>query len=445
MKNFKDFVKANATKKNNIVGQTTTQMLFPTGFLYLDSINGSIVNSYDDDDKIVKSYANVGIMNGSLNIVIGKSQVGKSTLTTKMAVGILEAWISELLKDRIRINELNKKVDIPAPLLHYIDTEKTMSADYIKEMSGYRNRELKMVLELTAASTDKDVQNALNWHCKYKEDNMQKIKMPMNDVYNEPICIYPPTVMIIDSMTQVNSEDTDETTDEAWAKSTQLTAGARRAQMIGKLNTMLMNAAKKYNIIIFEISHINVSPQMSMVPVAKQYRALKQGETIAGGEKQLYLATSILRIDYLKAVGTAKSSMKNLGDGVTGFITTAQFIKSKSNSRGNSASLVYTSQLRYDPLLSTLYQATENGDIKKVGNNFVLDKYPDIKFNLKNYLDVFSENPILITALYDQLSKKMLTLMDSSERDDKFETNSSFIDSDSDDDFLNSIDLFQEY
>ena len=419
MKNFRKYVEENASKKDHLRDTSTTQLLYPSGFMYLDYVNGSTVICYDDEERPYKMYDNIGIMNGSLNILIGKSQVGKSTLASKIAVGILETWINMVVMDHMGIREMNSGVEIPYPLLHYIDTEKTMSADYIKKMSGYRNKELKMILELSQASTDKDLQQALKWHCRYKEQNMQKIKMPMDDLYGNPIVNYPPTVMIIDSMTQVNSDDSDDAEDEAYQHATQMTAGARRAQMIGKMNTMLVNMAKKYNIIIFEISHINVAPQMSMVPVAKQYRALKQGETIAGGEKQLYLATSILRLDYQKEVGTAKPSMKNLGEGVTGFITEARFIKTKSNSRGNSALLVYTNEKSYDPLISTMYQAMEAGDVLKVGNNYVLDDYPDIKFNIKNFLDVFAENPIIIPAFYDQMKNKLRRFLDSSEQTPK--------------------------
>lgn len=436
MKNFREYVEQTATKKDNIRSASTTQLQYPTGFMYLDYINGSTVICYDDDENPFKMYDNIGIMNGSLNMIIGKSQVGKSTIASKLAVGILESWLNPVVRAHLRIDELNPGVEIPMPLLHYVDTEKTMSADYIKKMSGYRNRELKAILELSLASTDKDLQQALKWHCKYKEDNMPKIKMSQCDLYGKPIVNYPPTVMIIDSMTQVNSEDSDEATDEAYAHATQLTAGARRAQMIGKMNTMLVNVAKKYNIIIFEISHINVAPQMSIVPVAKQFRALKQGETIAGGEKQLYLATSILRLDFLKNVGTEKASMKNLGEGVTGFITEARFIKTKSNSRGFSANLVYTNEKSYDPLISTMYQAMEVGDVTKVGNNYILDDYPDIKFNIKNFLDVFAENPVLITAFYDQMSKKLRRYLDNPDAKNNTSNNSDSVDP------LGDIELF---
>ena len=416
MKSYRDYIKATATKKDNIAENETSQLLYPTGFMYLDYINGSTSIVYDEEEHPVKMYHNVGIMNGSLNIVIGKSQTGKSTLTVKMAVGIIESWINAVVCERMRYLELNPKVELAYPLIHYIDSEHTMSADYIKKMSGYRNKELKHILELTRISTDTDLMNAVKWHCKYKEENMAMMKMPFDDIYGNPIVNYPPTIMIIDSMTMINNENAESADDAAYAAMSQMTAGARRAQMITKLNTTLVNVAKKYNIVIFEISHINQAPQMSVTPVAKQYRALKQGETIAGGERQLYLATSILRLDYTKAVGTAKASMENMGEGVTGFVTTAQFIKSKSNSKGSTTQMVYTNELGYDPFLCTMYNAVKIGDVSRSGNFYALDDYPDIKFNLRNVMEVFADHPELIGAFYDQMKKKCAAVLDTNDR-----------------------------
>ena len=416
MKSYRDYLQSTATKKDHITENETSQLLYPTGFMYLDYMNGSTSIVYDKDENPIKMYHNVGIVNGSLNIVIGKSQTGKSTLTVKMAVGIIESWINAVVCERMRYQELNPKVELVYPLIHYIDSEHTMSIDYIKKMSGYRNKELKHVLELSRISTDTDLMNAVNWHCKYKQDNMQIMKMPFDDIYGNPIVNYPPTVMIIDSMTMINNENAESADEAAYAAASQMTAGARRAQMITKLNTTLVNVAKKYNIIIFEISHINQAPQMSMMPVAKQYRALKQGETIAGGERQLYLATSILRLDWKKDVGTAKSSQENMGEGITGHVAEAQFIKSKSNSKGFATQLVYTNELGYDHFLCTAYNAIKTGDIKKIGNFYALDDYPDIKFNLRNIMSVFAENPKMIQAFYDQMVKRISPMLDTNDR-----------------------------
>lgn len=417
MKNYRQYVEQNASKKDHIPESVTSQLLYPTGFMYLDYINGSETISYDEEERPCGKFHNIGITNGSLNIIIGKSHVGKTTIAVKMAVGIVETWMNSVVMDHMGIRELNKGVDIPAPLIHYVDVEKTMSADYVKKMSGYRNKELKQILELIQASTYEDVQKALKWHCKYKEENLPKIKMPQCDVYGNNIVNYPPTIMIIDSATQINSEDSDSAEDDAYEHATQLTAGARRAQMIGKLNTMLVNVAKKYNIIVFEISHINQAPQMSMVPQAKQYRALKQGEVISGGEKQLYLANSILRLDPWATIGTEKASMKNFGEGVTGFIAQAQFIKSKSNNKSSHTLLCYTDDLSYDPFISTIYQAMQLGDIQKAGNFYALDAYPEHKFTIKNAIEVFAEHPQMIPALYDQLRDKLTRYLSTSGRD----------------------------
>ena len=94
MKNFRKYVEENASKKDQLRDTSTTQLLYPSGFMYLDYVNGSTVICYDDEERPYKMYDNIGIMNGSLNILIGKSQVGKSTLASKIAVGILETWIN---------------------------------------------------------------------------------------------------------------------------------------------------------------------------------------------------------------------------------------------------------------------------------------------------------------------------------------------------------------
>src|SRR5699024_1537933 len=151
-------------------------------------------------------------------------------------------------------------------------------------------------------------------------------------------------------------------------------AGAQRAKTISALYSQLVNYAKKYNIIIFSINHINKMPAIMGVPV-KQYRGLRAGETIGGGERGIYLASNILRLDVIKSVGGASSSSVSLGDKITGHIAKASWIKSKSNSFSNTCELVYTNVAGYDQLLSTLWMGKETGDLRKSGNYYILDAY----------------------------------------------------------------------
>ena len=247
--------------------------------------------------------------------------------------------------------------------------------------------------------------------------------MPMLDMFGKPIIDYPPTILIIDSMSQLLLEDCDDpssikkkdaTIMDIYQTATQNTAGARRAKIITALNSQLVNYAKRYNIIIFSINHINKMLPVNGIPV-KQYRGLRAGETIGGGEKAIYLAANILRLDVIKNVGGQSSTSLNLGDGVKGHVAIASWIKSKSNSKSNQCQLVYTNQAGYDPLLSNLYFAKENGDLIKSGNGFCVRDFEQYKFTLKNYAQVFGDHPELFSAFYDELRDKCSVLLDNPE------------------------------
>ena len=59
-----------------------------------------------------------------------------------------------------------------------------------------------------------------------------------------------------------------------------------------------------------------------------------------------------------------------------------------------------------------------------------------IKFNIKNFLDVFAENPVLITAFYDQMSKKLRRYLDNPDAKNNTSNNSDSVDP------LGDIELF---
>ena len=227
-------------------------------------------------------------------------------------------------------------------------------------------------------------------------------------------------------------------------------AGAQRAKIISAIYTQLVSVAKKYNIVFFMVNHINKAPAMSFLPQPKQYHGLKQDETISGGERSMYLVTNILRLDRVKSIGTEKSSYLDLGEGVTGHVCLASFIKNKSNSRNNTCFLIYTNRRGFDPLLSTLYTAKERGDLQKVGNFFVLDNFPSYKFTLKTAHEVFAEHPEMILALYLQFRDKCEVLMDNRPFSeildmDRKQTEMMLNDDEEEEDhtidFLNSLDL----
>ena len=422
---FHDYLIETQDKKNPLA-ITTSMPQYPTGYMYLDYGTGSYLTVCDDDEVPLYQYHNIGICCGSVNVLISKSQGGKTSLALAMGAAIIERYITMMLY-RKSAEDIKRatgmKGDVPEltgmPFIQILDTEKTLPVDYAKKVARYTNKLTERHIIINPITTDRDLMTALEKHVKFKVDHMQKVPMPMLDMFGKPIIDYPPTILIIDSMSQLLLEDCDDpssikkkdaTIMDIYQTATQNTAGARRAKIITALNSQLVNYAKRYNIIIFSINHINKMLPVNGIPV-KQYRGLRAGETIGGGEKAIYLAANILRLDVIKNVGGQSSTSLNLGEGVKGHVAIASWIKSKSNSKSNQCQLVYTNQAGYDPLLSNLYFAKENGDLIKSGNGFCVRDFEQYKFTLKNYAQVFGDHPELFSAFYDELRDKCSVLL----------------------------------
>lgn len=424
-------------KKNEIPVTTTSRLQYPTGFMYLDYGAGSYLTVYDEEEYPIYTYHNIGIPRGSVNVLISKSQGGKTTLAINMAVAIIEAYINQFIRNRMMENQWEGKSKADpyydgSPIIQILDSEKTLPTDYVKKVAQYTNKLTKEHVIINPITTDKDLIRCLEQHVRYKVDHMKKIQMPMLDMYGKPIFDYPPTVMISDSTSQLLIEDCDDpamikkgknaaTISNIYDNNIQNTAGARRAKIITALYSQLVNYADRYNIIIFSINHINKMLPVNGMPV-KQYRGLRAGETIGGGEKAIYLANSILRLDVIKNVSSVGTTSVNLGDDVKGHIAIASWIKSKTNSRSNNCQLVYTNRAGYDPLLSNLWQMKENGILKEAGRFLYLPGYEDCKFTMKTFRDVFADHPELIRGTYDILRDECAKMLDNpveAERRDK--------------------------
>ena len=425
MMDFKQFLdESGGTKKDNPFMYATTMPQHPTGFMYLDYGCGSYVNVYNDDEEPIYTYHNVGITSGSVNTIISKSQGGKTTLAIQMAAAIIEPYFSPIYQQRY-INEntppkMKEIIQRAMPFIQIVDTEKTLPMDYVKKLTHYTNKQVQNRVMINQITTDTEFMNLLEKHIKYKVDYMNPAICPMLDIFGKPILEYPPTVMIIDSMSQMLIEAVDDPSkvdakkggiQDIYNDATKGPAGAQRAKVISALYSQMVNYAKKYNIIIFSINHINKMPAIMGIPV-KQMRTLRAGETISGGERALYLSSSILRLDVIKSINSVSSSAVNLGEDIKGHIAIASWIKCKSNSRANTCQLAFTNINGYDSLLSNLWNGKEVGDLHKKGNFYFVDKHPDKLFTFKNYSDVFASNPELFSAYYDQLRNNCEKLLD---------------------------------
>lgn len=434
---FREFLSESAKGKEK-VSQTTTIPQYATGFLYLDYATGAYLTVSDESDAPIYQYHNIGIPAGSVVVCIAKSQGGKSTMAVQMGSGIIEPYINNMIYERCMrdiVSDRGLKRTPPlsgVPFIQVCDTEKTYSLDYAAKITHYPNSMLRRHVIITPITTDKDLMKALERHAQYKMQTMGNVMFPMLDMFGEPIQTLPPTVMVIDSSTQLLLEDCDDPElikkakdgtlkvgktgiTDIYDNAVQNTAGARRAKIISALYSQLVNIAKKYNITIFSISHINKSLPINGIPT-KQYRGLRAGETISGGERAIFLAANILRFDVIKSVGWQKSTQLNLGEDKNGFVSLASWIKSKSNSKNGTTQLVYTDAGGYDRLLSLIYTDKENGALGTSGNFFYVPGYEENRFTLKNVNDVFGDHPEMFGAYYDQVRSRAEKMLDNPER-----------------------------
>ena len=205
MIDFMDFLTENTDKKNQLM-IATSMMQYPTGFMYLDYGVGSYATVYDSDDDPICTYHNIGITEGSVNVVISKSQGGKTSLLINLAAAIIEPYVRSVYYQRFidKIKQDYPKMKVPEsdglPFIQIMDTEKTLTLDYVKKLTHYANKDLKRLVMINQITTDKDLIVAIEKHIKFKVSHMAPTLCPMLDIYGNPMTKYPPTVVIIDSM-----------------------------------------------------------------------------------------------------------------------------------------------------------------------------------------------------------------------------------------------------
>ena len=74
--------KVSKMKNSGVNRSAEFDVMYSTGFLGIDYLNGTVVHVDSEDRKF--TYNSTGIVDGSANSIIGRSGSGKSTLTTQI-------------------------------------------------------------------------------------------------------------------------------------------------------------------------------------------------------------------------------------------------------------------------------------------------------------------------------------------------------------------------
>ena len=348
---FLEELKAN--DKKGLFRSDDNTVSFPTGFHALDYANG-----YYQTVKINGEYKHIrrlGIPPG-FTTIIGSSGVGKSTFCLGAGWNIVKRFSNGQFI--------------------YVDCEKTMTKQRIIEVTGASPEDPRITL-MKERTAIEDVLELLGEICERKEANKSEIQIEIKDqsLDGKPYKIYPPTVVVIDSLPSFNGRDYDDTSLGSNVD------GMRGAKDVSRFFTNCLDNATKYNIVFLVVNHIR--PKAEMNPYAQPPKGLMmlgQAEQLPRGAVAQYYSTTYFRIN------SKRSDAYTMEDnGFTGFKCIIQLAKTKSNVVGTSFPVAFTGD-GFDPYYSIYEFANSIGLIKGRNPYLYFEGLEELKFNRKDFV-----------------------------------------------------------
>ena len=348
---FLEELKAN--DKKGLFRSDDNTVSFPTGFHALDYANG-----YYQTVKISGEYKHIrrlGIPPG-FTTIIGSSGVGKSTFCLGAGWNIVKRFSNGQFI--------------------YVDCEKTMTKQRIIEVTGASPEDPRITL-MKERTAIEDVLELLDEICERKEANKNEIQIEIKDqsLDGKPYKIYPPTVVVIDSLPSFNGRDYDDTSLGSNVD------GMRGAKDVSRFFTNCLDNATKYNIVFLVVNHIR--PKAEMNPYAQPPKGLMmlgQAEQLPRGAVAQYYSTTYFRIN------SKRSDAYTMEDnGFTGFKCIIQLAKTKSNVVGTSFPVAFTGD-GFDPYYSIYEFANSIGLIKGRNPYLYFEGLEELKFNRKDFV-----------------------------------------------------------
>lgn len=380
--NFRE--KISKIKSVGINNEAEFDVMYPTGFLAIDYLNGTVVHVESEERKF--TYNSLGIVDGSTNTVIGRSGSGKSTLIMEMAGNIIRPFVKKGMNTGLFIDDIEGS--LPIPRKEFLIG---LTLEEIDKYVDFRNSGITTENVFSRIQSIHDI--------KVKNKKEYEYDTELYDTYGNRIFKLVPTVYVIDSLPMLMPEDLASDED---------LGGSMDASAIAKKNTMLMKKisqlCKEANIILFTVNHILDDIQMGFIPKPAQISGLKQGERLPGGKAAIYLANNMFRADDSLTLKAKE------GFGIDGSVVTITLIKSRTNASKRSVPLIFNkTEGKFDKWLSLFYLLKQEKIIEGMGVSLYLNSAPNIKFSQKNFKTIIESSPELQQAFaqecYNILSK----------------------------------------
>ena len=375
--------KLSKVKTTGVNKSADFDVMYTTGFLSLDYLNGTVVHVNGEDRQF--TYNSVGIVDGSANSIIGRSGSGKSTLTTQIAGNIVRPFIKKGLPTGLYIDDIEGS--LPWARKEFL---LGLTPDELSKYVDIRN----------AGITTENLYQRIQALHDIKVENRKDYEYDTGlfDTNGKRIFKLIPTVYIIDSLPMLMPESLAED-DEL--------GGSMSASSIAKSNTMLIKMIsqrlKDANIIMFTVNHILDDIQMGFLPKPAQISGLKQGERLPGGKAAIYLANNMFRSD------DSNTLKKDKDYRIDGSVVNITLVKSRTNATKRSIPLIFNkTEGRFDEILSLFHLIKSEGLFKGAGAYLYLDDCPNIKFSASSFKETL-ENSEELQAAFAKVAYNLLS------------------------------------
>ena len=370
-----------AKTKDPRMEEANADVLYPTGFLPFDFLNGYRVHVKSETEDFW--YNAVGIVDGSSVSLCGRSGSGKTTAAIQMAANIVRPF--------------------PEATIFFDDIEGGSNATRRELLTHFtpEEAEQRIIYRNTAVSAENFYKRIASIY-EIKMNNRADFEYDTGKLDSRGNKIYKliPTVYILDSLAMLTPEKLTEEEELSGQMSTTATAKTNTAvfkRIVPKL--------KAANIILFTINHINDKIEVNAFTHTKsQVSFLKPGETLPGGKAALYLANNLIRVD------DGAKLKETDGLGINGKIVDFEIIKSRTNAAGRSVPMVFDFTNGFDDILSLFMFLKSTGAII-TGATCYLRGHEDMKFRQRDFKNKLFNDPEFAKVFNEVARAELETLL----------------------------------
>lgn len=363
------------SKDLRLKSEAEFNVAYPTGFLNFDFKNGTVVHvqSATMDCK----YYSVGISDGCMVMVIGRSGCGKTTWTIQAASNVVRPYLTScIFHDDIEGGIQSSRLE----LLTRFSSE-DMHMKYVRRSAG-----------ITAENFYERIKTIHDLKISNRTD--YEYDTGLYDSYGNRIFKLEPTVYIMDSLALLMPGQYTE--EEQMSGQMSSTAAAKTNSMLFKRIIPMLKSA---NIILFIINHINQNITINPMQRTKaKVSYLKQDEALPGGNSPIYLSNLMIRFDDNSKLKASETF------GIDGSMVDITFIKSRSTKAGQSITLVFNQSVGFDPDLSLFIMLKDKGKVNGAGAYLYIGDRSDLKFSQRQFKQKLIEDAEFAKVFMNEVS-----------------------------------------